>query len=254
MGKRPRANWRASVMASSSKSAMRRARTVSERLLVESSAFQGVGIEGQADQLLAETVMEVLADAGLFAVADLEDLALEALALGDVFHDAINPVHLSVRVSMGGSGDGGENGGAGFSFQTEFIVENGSVAHDAGQKSFAVGRVLVKVRDWGFLELFQGIIAMNAGQGGIDVDEASVRARGFAIYTHVKIIDQRAVAFLTLPQGFLHLVAQGGFMGDTDDGVRLPAVVEQRRLNRIEPMDLALGVGHGVFHANRFPG
>ena len=39
-------------------------------------ALQRVGIESQTDQLLAETVVEVLAKARLLAVADLQDLAL----------------------------------------------------------------------------------------------------------------------------------------------------------------------------------
>ena len=47
-------------------------------------ALQRVGVKGQADQVLAEPVVNVLANAGLLAVADLEDLALQAVALGDV--------------------------------------------------------------------------------------------------------------------------------------------------------------------------
>ena len=45
-------------------------------------AVQRVGVEGQAHQLLAKSVVNVLADAGLLAVADLQELALEAVALG----------------------------------------------------------------------------------------------------------------------------------------------------------------------------
>ena len=44
--------------------------------------LQSIGVEGQAHQMLAESVVNVLADAGLLAVADLEDLALQAVALG----------------------------------------------------------------------------------------------------------------------------------------------------------------------------
>jgi hypothetical protein len=37
---------------------------------------------------LAEAVVQVLADASLFAVADLQDFLLETLALADVANDA----------------------------------------------------------------------------------------------------------------------------------------------------------------------
>ena len=45
-------------------------------------ATQGVGVEGEAYQLLAEAVVNVLADAGMFPVTDLEKLAFQAVALG----------------------------------------------------------------------------------------------------------------------------------------------------------------------------
>jgi hypothetical protein len=47
-------------------------------------AFQGVRVECDADHLLAKAVVQIVADAGLLALADFEDLAFEAFALGDV--------------------------------------------------------------------------------------------------------------------------------------------------------------------------
>ena len=43
-------------------------------------ALERIGVEGQAHQLLAQSVVNILADAGLLAVADLEDLVLQVLA------------------------------------------------------------------------------------------------------------------------------------------------------------------------------
>ena len=47
----------------------------------ESSRSERVGVEGEAHQLLAEAVVNVLADAGMLPVADFEDLAFQAVAL-----------------------------------------------------------------------------------------------------------------------------------------------------------------------------
>src|ERR1035438_241412 len=87
-------------------------------------ALKQVSVERQADQLLAKSVMHVLADASLFEIADLEDLALQAVALGNVASDthraddlvpfieergldALEPPHPTLRVGDGKLGHDG---------------------------------------------------------------------------------------------------------------------------------------------------
>ena len=50
--------------------------------------FEGMVVETKTDQLLAKPVMQVLADPGLFAVADLQNFALQPTPVRDIFRNA----------------------------------------------------------------------------------------------------------------------------------------------------------------------
>ena len=64
--------------------------------------FEGVGIEGHTDELLAQTIVNVLPDAGLFAVADLEDLPFQPEPFGDVGGHTQKAGDVGVPVTGGG--------------------------------------------------------------------------------------------------------------------------------------------------------
>ena len=95
-------------MAWSRKSAILRAVLASGRRWAASCCRKRVGVEGQAHQVLAKPVVNVLADAGLLAVADLENLALQAFALGDVLLHA-DIMDLAAQVERADAGFGSED-------------------------------------------------------------------------------------------------------------------------------------------------
>ena len=55
-------------------------RSAFRTILRVKSLFERIGIEGHTYQVLAKAVMDVLADPGLFAVADLQDLPFQTNA------------------------------------------------------------------------------------------------------------------------------------------------------------------------------
>ena len=71
------------------------------RSFVGEAMFEALGFEGDAGEELAKIVVEVLADALLFALGGADDFALEVLALGEVADDGADEFDVAGGVHLG---------------------------------------------------------------------------------------------------------------------------------------------------------
>ncbi len=100
-------------------------------------------------------------------------------ALRNVLQHTVNPLHLSIGAPVGGRIDRTVDGCAVLLLQSQFVVTQGSLAREVGQKLLPLGRVLVKVRHVGFLELLHRIVTVHAGQRRVGAEKLPPCVRAY---------------------------------------------------------------------------
>ncbi len=137
-------------------------------------------------------------------------LLFHGALLGDVHKHALEAEHASEEIADGEAGYEGINERTVFAPEHEFAIPHGAFFLHLADQGIALGRVIVHVPEIAGLQILLAVVAQDADEGGIGVEDAAIGGR-----------EEYALAerFEKLGEADLRFVQGGDVAGPAADGI-----------------------------------